>query len=198
MKTYDAQIRTNGSDWRLVAIGRDASEAAWKLTDDMSRAGFRYNELAAHREDLVAGHVLTSETGIAFRVISTESVRTAAPRCEIHPAFEAEYCPSCGTSRRIGEQSDSRVALMEHGLGAIAHAVGGSVDPHGLIDVSGSEWFSTILVDLDVSEYRIGLYETRETDRIACMVHASTVDEAIAAVHTLRRVVLTSASGEGI
>jgi hypothetical protein len=25
-------------------------------------------------------------------------------RCKIHPAYEADYCPSCGTARVIGEQ----------------------------------------------------------------------------------------------
>lgn len=27
---------------------------------------------------------------------------TAPVMCEAHPAFEASYCPSCGTARKIG------------------------------------------------------------------------------------------------
>lgn len=34
-------------------------------------------------------------------------VPTTAPagRCQIHPAYEADYCPACGTSARIGGQT---------------------------------------------------------------------------------------------
>jgi len=28
--------------------------------------------------------------------------RPAIVKCDKHPAFEADYCPSCGTSRQMG------------------------------------------------------------------------------------------------
>jgi len=31
-----------------------------------------------------------------------ERTANAKPRCGKHPAYEADYCPSCGTSRVIG------------------------------------------------------------------------------------------------
>jgi hypothetical protein len=33
-----------------------------------------------------------------------ERAEKAPPRCPDHPAYEADYCPSCGTSRVIGEE----------------------------------------------------------------------------------------------
>jgi hypothetical protein len=30
------------------------------------------------------------------------------PRCKLHPAFEADYCPTCGTSQVIGANGRTR------------------------------------------------------------------------------------------
>lgn len=41
----------------------------------------------------------------ADSVVAVEAKQAARPAmvlCELHPAFEADYCPSCGTARRIG------------------------------------------------------------------------------------------------
>ena len=31
-------------------------------------------------------------------------MRDDKPRCDKHPAYEADYCPICGTAREIGGQ----------------------------------------------------------------------------------------------
>ena len=67
--TYHAQISKRPGQWAHHATRATAEEAAWTLTDAMQWAGFRLSELAAHRADLVAGHTLTSEHGISFRVV---------------------------------------------------------------------------------------------------------------------------------
>jgi hypothetical protein len=33
---------------------------------------------------------------------------TTPERCKLHPAFDADYCPSCGTSQIIGANGNTR------------------------------------------------------------------------------------------
>jgi len=51
--------------------------------------------------DLAAGH--DGDHAMAFRgqTITWTNYPTR-PRCEAHPAYEADYCPVCGTARVIG------------------------------------------------------------------------------------------------
>ncbi|MFC7871999.1 hypothetical protein ACFUS2_12735 [[Kitasatospora] papulosa] len=65
---YLAQMRVDG-EWFTVGHEDDQRTAAGHLWKVMQLAGFRYSELAAHTEDLIAGHVLTSDDGFEFRVI---------------------------------------------------------------------------------------------------------------------------------
>jgi len=32
----------------------------------------------------------------------------AGGRCKLHPAFEADYCPTCGTAQLVGQQPDPK------------------------------------------------------------------------------------------
>lgn len=73
---YVGQTRPDGAaEWSTVAPLRSGNgsiaEAAFSLNDHMERAGFRFNELSAHRADLVDGHVLGADNGRQFRVIVT-------------------------------------------------------------------------------------------------------------------------------
>lgn len=58
--------QVNGKTIAGASSARDASEY---LVDPMQRAGFRYSELEAHRQDLHDGHVLTAEDGTTFQLI---------------------------------------------------------------------------------------------------------------------------------
>ena len=82
MATFIAQSRRNAdSNWRHVASGYATAKETAKaqaLNDEMQRAGFRYSELHAHRDDLVAGHVLTADNGTQFRILEREDESTDA------------------------------------------------------------------------------------------------------------------------
>lgn len=70
---YAAQTRTNASRaWETITTDTDPATAAWFLRDGMEREGFRHSELTAHCEDLVKGHILTSERGHEFRVVTLD------------------------------------------------------------------------------------------------------------------------------
>lgn len=82
--TFIAQTRRNENhEWqartRPHGEHQTAYAAAWSLNDDMQLAGFRFSELADHRADLQAGHVLTAEDGRQFRVIPAEPVAEPEP-----------------------------------------------------------------------------------------------------------------------
>ncbi|THA65400.1 hypothetical protein E6R60_33345 [Streptomyces sp. A0642] len=66
---YVAQARGAGGDWFAVGCGDDPRTVAELLWTAMQLAGFRFSELHAHTEDLIAGHILTSDDGCEFRVI---------------------------------------------------------------------------------------------------------------------------------
>lgn len=34
-------------------------------------------------------------------------------RCKLHPAFDADYCPTCGTAAPVGETTAQRLARLE-------------------------------------------------------------------------------------
>ncbi|MFF3958816.1 hypothetical protein ACFYY1_37275 [Streptomyces sp. NPDC001890] len=69
---YLAQVRGAESDWLTVGHGDDHRTVASHLWKAMQVAGFRFSELAAHTEDLMEGHVLTSDDGFEFRVIERD------------------------------------------------------------------------------------------------------------------------------
>ncbi len=74
MSDFLAQSRRNAdSPWRHRGSGfptAAAAAACSAINDEMSKHGFYFSELHLHREDLVAGHVLTADDGTQFRVIS--------------------------------------------------------------------------------------------------------------------------------
>lgn len=65
-----AQIRDRKDrPWGSLGKSLDAAEVAHRLDELMQKHGFYFSELHAHREDLVAGHVLTADDGYEFRVV---------------------------------------------------------------------------------------------------------------------------------
>lgn len=69
-----------------------ARAAAFQLDGHMQRAGFYYSELADHREDLAAGHVLTADNHTEFRVVAMEDAdEDSKPRGCYHP----RSCRAC-------------------------------------------------------------------------------------------------------
>jgi hypothetical protein len=40
-----------------------------------------------------------------YRTLTLVEGPTVAPGCVDHPAYEADYCPLCGTARVIGRRS---------------------------------------------------------------------------------------------
>jgi hypothetical protein len=66
---YFAQMHLPATAWFTIGHDEDRHGAAEQLRALMQSAGFRLGELNAHIEDLVTGHVLTSDEGCEFRVI---------------------------------------------------------------------------------------------------------------------------------
>ncbi|GAA1561992.1 hypothetical protein GCM10009678_51130 [Actinomadura kijaniata] len=59
-------------DWVSVECGEDPREVAHEMVPLMLHAGFYSCDMAGHIDDLIKGHILTAETGIAFRIIKSE------------------------------------------------------------------------------------------------------------------------------
>ncbi|MGY5099501.1 hypothetical protein [Streptomyces sp. 900105245] len=71
---YLAQTRPAGQAWITVGDGTDRHAVADQLVNGMHRVGFRIADMSGHVADLVTGHVLTSEQGHEFRVITNPLV----------------------------------------------------------------------------------------------------------------------------
>ncbi|UZI33967.1 hypothetical protein [Streptomyces sp. VB1] len=69
---FVAQMRQTGGVWCPVGDGDDRRTVAGLLWKAMQIAGFHFSELAAHTEDLMKGHVLTSDDGFEIRVIERD------------------------------------------------------------------------------------------------------------------------------
>lgn len=71
---YIAQVKTPKGRWNTIAEGTGKRTVTMgnQYERMMLEAGFRYSELHAHRDDLVAGHVLTAEDGTQFRVLEAQ------------------------------------------------------------------------------------------------------------------------------
>ncbi|MDX3260769.1 hypothetical protein PV336_16230 [Streptomyces sp. MI02-2A] len=74
---YAAQLRAKGAAWKTLGATEGPAGAAHLLGDEMQRHGFRFSELSAHREDLVAGHILTADDGYEFRVVIDANAENA-------------------------------------------------------------------------------------------------------------------------
>ena len=61
-----------------------------------------WDELATADEVEAAGLDSTGRTGGPY---TRRDVAVATGRCPEHPAFDADYCPVCGTARVIGEDA---------------------------------------------------------------------------------------------
>ncbi len=65
---YRAEVSIPGREWMVAADGDEPREVARELVRHMQLVGFYHSEMAGHIDDLIAGHVLTSDCGTAFRV----------------------------------------------------------------------------------------------------------------------------------
>ncbi|MFF3256482.1 hypothetical protein ACFYWP_37125 [Actinacidiphila glaucinigra] len=70
---YLAQARAGDKGWLTLAGDDDPRAAAEYMRRAMQIVGFRTSEMAGHVDDLVAGHVLTSDDGHVFRVVKREN-----------------------------------------------------------------------------------------------------------------------------
>lgn len=82
---YAAQVKyPKNHEWLTVASSGDHKKAVRDASLErlMLDAGFRYSEMHGHREDLVAGHVLTADNGTAFRLVEIAEEAPASDRTD--------------------------------------------------------------------------------------------------------------------
>lgn len=64
--------------------------------------GFTRSQLDGNWYD-ASGVQATAQQHDALEQLAARQQATASTRCQAHPAFEADYCPTCGTAQRIGQ-----------------------------------------------------------------------------------------------
>lgn len=79
----------------LDSTGRSSGAATWADVNAATGNAIDRRQVQILRSELAALDTATDR--------HLAAVHVGPKRCALHRAFDADYCPSCGTSQRIGD-----------------------------------------------------------------------------------------------
>lgn len=92
---------TNHDERKEMVIAMSIKDVG-KPQESMTIGGFTRSVMDGGWYDKSGQQASEAQTATLDRMAAEREARQVAARCSAHPAYEAHYCPLCGTAREVG------------------------------------------------------------------------------------------------